>query len=207
MVTYYYYKLSHYNSEVERWKTANFSWAYLFSLVKTRWHLFFVYIKMQKPPECTTTRDCVISLEKSGSSDLVKKLWNSFACYEKVMHVIKKGLVYCQACVMERQEMRNCYKKNTKIAILFFHFNYYGSLSLLYMYSIYIYIYIYCSIIQVFYILWHVVVYVKMISTQKIYFWSKTNYFLYPQKLLRKSFNVLDVGVIETMKSTLCFNW
>ena len=58
------------------------------------------------------------------------------------MHVIKKGLVYCQACVMERQEMRNCYKKNTKIAILFFHFNYYGSLSLLYMYSIYIYIYI-----------------------------------------------------------------
>ena len=88
---------------------------------------------MQKPPECTTTRDCVISLEKSGSSDLVKKLLNSFACYKKRFSLLPS------MCDGKTRNEKLLYK-NTKIAILFFHLNYYGSLSLLYMYSIYIYI-------------------------------------------------------------------
>ena len=55
-----------------------------------------------------------------------------------------------------------------------------------------VYIYIYCSIIQVFYILWHVVVYVKMISalTEHLFLIKNKLFFVpseTPQKILQRS--------------------
>ena len=62
-------------------------------------------------------------------------LWKSYACYKKRFSLLPS------MCDGKTRNEKLLYK-NTKIAILFFHLNYYGSLSLLYMYSIYIYIYI-----------------------------------------------------------------
>ena len=110
-------------------------------------------------------------------------LWKSYACYKKRFSLLPS------MCDGKTRNEKLLYK-NTKIAILFFHLNYYGSLSLLYMYSIYIYIY--CSIIQVFYILWHVVVYVKMISalTENLFLIKNKLFFVpseTPQKILQRS--------------------